>query len=99
MKEETYNQPAWRQEMVRKLASLKPLLSTGGDDLNQLFDDFVREHEWELALHLACDYLLEPERQAAPTAAIQQIETLHEAMGIADTCVDELRGKARQLGN
>ena len=96
MKEETYNQPAWRQEMVRKLASLKPLLSTGGDDLNQLFDDFVRQHEWGLALHLVCDYLLEPTAQAASEAVIQQIQSLHEAMEIEDTCVADLRGKAQQ---
>ena len=100
MKEETYNQPAWRQQMVRKLASLKPLLSTGGHHLSQLFDDFVREHEWGLALHLVCDYLLQPTAQAAPEAVIQQIESLHEAMGIKDACVADLRGKARQhVGN
>jgi hypothetical protein len=96
MKEEAYNQPAWRQEIVQKLASLRPVLSTGGDDANQLFDDFVREHEWGLALHVVCDYLLEPKSQAAPTAVIQQVETLHEAMGIVDTCVADLRRKAGQ---
>ena len=95
MKEEAYNQSAWRQEVVQKLASLRPVLSTGGDDLNQLFDEFVREHEWGLALHLVCDYLLEPKSQAAPTAVIRQIETLHEAMGIVDACVADLRGRAR----
>ena len=96
MTEEKYNQPAWRQEMVRKLASLKPLLSTGGDDVNRLFDDFVREHEWELAMHLICDYLMEPKSQAASTAVIQQIETLHKTMGIVDTCVANLLAKAGQ---
>lgn len=96
MKEEAYNQPAWREEMVQKLRSLRPVLSAGGDDVNQLFDDFVREHEWGVALHLVCDHLLEPTAQAAPEAVIQQIQSLHEAMGIKDTCVADLRGKAQQ---
>jgi|SRR5271163_4604480 len=93
MKEETYNTPAWRQDMVRKLASLKPLLSAGGDDLNQLFDEFVQEHEWELALHLVCDYLLEPKTHAQPEAVIQEIRDLHDVMGIEDTCIADLRQK------
>ena len=96
MKEKAHNQPAWRQEMTRKLAGLRPVLSTGGDELNQLFDEFVRENEWELALHLVCDYLLEPTSQRAPMEVIQQIETLHEAMGIVDSCMADLRGKARR---
>ena len=100
MIEEAHNQPAWRQEMAQKLGTLKPLLSTGGDDANQLFDDFVREQEWGLALHVVCDYLLEPKTQAAPTAAIEQIEALHETMGMEDTCAADLRRKAGQpVGN
>jgi len=95
MREEAHNEPAWRQEMAQKLGSLKPLLSAGGDDVNQFFDDFVREQEWGLALHVVCDYLLERKMQTAPTTAvIQQIEALHEAMGIADTCAADLRRKA-----
>jgi hypothetical protein len=96
MKEDAYKQPAWRQEMVQKLASLRPVLSTGGHDVNQLFDEFVRAHEWGLALHLVCDYLLGPTAKAAPEGVIQQIQTLHEAMRIDDACVVDLRGKAGQ---
>jgi hypothetical protein len=98
MREEAHNQPAWRQEMAQKLGNLKPLLSTGGDDVNQFFDDFVREQEWGLALHVVCDYLLERKTQTAPTAVIQQIEALHEAMGIVDTCAADLRRKAGRGG-
>jgi len=96
MREEAHNQPAGWQEMARKLASLKPVLFAGGADVNQFFDDFVREHEWGLALHVICDYLLEPKTQAASLAVIQQIESLHEAMGIVDTCAPDLRRKAGQ---
>jgi len=98
MREEAHNQPAWRQEMAQKLSSLRPLLSMGGDNVNLFFDDFVREYEWGLALHVVCDYLLEPKTQAAPTAVIQQIEALHEAMGIVDSCTADLRRKAGQAG-
>jgi len=100
MREEAHNQPAEWQGMAQKLISLKPVLTAGGDDVNQFFDDFVREHEWGLALHVVCDYLLEPEVQAVPLAVIQQIEALHEAMGIVDTCATDLRRKAGQpVGN
>lgn len=97
MTEEIENQRARQQEMSQKLGSLRPVLPTGGD-LNSplVFDEFLREHEWGLALHVVCDYLLEPTTQAVPTAVIQQIQTLHEVMGIQDTCVADLRRKAGQ---
>jgi hypothetical protein len=94
MRVELNKKIARHHEMTLKLGSLKPQLSVGGDDLNQLFDEFVREDEWELALHLVCDYLLEPKTQGPPTAAIQQIEALHGAMQITDTCAADLRRKA-----
>ena len=83
--------------MKAKLSPLRTVLSTGGDvKWSELFDEFVEQHEWELALHAVCDYLLEPTTLAPPAAVIQQIQILHEAMRIEDTCVADLRGKAKQ---
>jgi hypothetical protein len=77
--------------MKERLASLRAVLSTGnGTNSLELFDEFVQQHEWELALHVVCDHLLEPTAQAAPSGVIQQIKSLHEAMGIQDTCVADL---------
>ena len=99
MTKEMEGQPAWREEMKEKLARLRAVLSTGkGFNFLEIFDEFVREHEWELALHVVCDYLLEPTTQAVPAAVIQQIQILHEAMRIEDTCVADLRGRAKQTG-
>ncbi len=97
MTREIENQRAWPEEMKEKLARLRPVLSTGGNvHSSEIFDEFVQEHEWGLALHVVCDYLLEPTTQAPPAAVIHQIQTLHEAMRIEDTCVADLRGKAQQ---
>ena len=57
------------------------------------FDEFVREHEFDLALHLICDSVLESTTQPA-TALIQKIEDLHAAMKIEDNCVASLQDKA-----
>jgi hypothetical protein len=85
--------------MKAKLSPLGAVLSTGGDvNWPEVFDEFVEQHEWELALHLVCDYLLEPTSQAAPEAVIRQIQSLHEARGIENTYVADLREKAQQHG-
>jgi hypothetical protein len=83
--------------MKAKLVPFREVLPTGGDvNWSEIFDEFVQQHEWELALHVVCDYLLEPTAQAASEAVIQRIQSLHAAMGIEDTCVADLRGKAKQ---
>ena len=84
--------------MEQKLTNLRAVLSEGQAlDAHQVFDEFVREHEWGLALHVVCDYLLEPTTQAAPEAVMQQIQSLHEVMAIEDTCVADLRRKAERV--
>jgi hypothetical protein len=97
MTKQMENRHAWQEEMKEALARLRAALSTGGGfNSSEIFDEFIQEHEWGLALHVLCDYLLQPTTQAASTAVIQQIRTLHEAMGIEDACVADLRVKAGQ---
>ena len=99
MAREMEDQRAGQEQVKEKLAQLRAMLSTGsGFNSWEVFDEFVREHEWGLALHVVCDYLLEPTAQAAPEAVIQEIQSLHETMGIEDTCVADLRRKAQQAG-
>jgi hypothetical protein len=93
MEEEKNNQNAL-QEMTLKLKNLSPLLPTAGNNAKEFFDDFVREHEWELALHVVCDHLLEPATKAAPINVIEEIGSLHKVMGLADNCAAALRRKA-----
>jgi len=88
------NQRTW-QKIEQKLTSLGTVLSEGRSlAAHQVFDEFVREHEWGLALHVVCDYFLESTVQAAPEAVMQLIQSLHEAMAIEDNCVADLRRKA-----
>lgn len=94
MTEEAHYKSSRRQAIAQELVILKPALSGAGDYVNQLFDEFVREDEWELALHLVCDYLLKPEIQAPQIAIIEQIENLHQLMKIVDGCAADLRRKA-----
>ena len=63
------------------------------------FDEFLRENELELALHVVCDFLLEPEAPAASQQVQSVIEQLHTKMEIVDDCVARLRIKAAQQLN
>jgi hypothetical protein len=89
------NRDISRQELKDQLEVLKDLLPKGVDPkCSKLFDEFMREHEFGLALHVICDYLLEPTTQSATAAIIQQIQILHAAMKIEDDCVADLQKKA-----
>ena len=79
-------------EVEQKLANLRDIVPIEWNpEAVPLFDEFVREHEWGLALHIVCDYLLEPTTPSAPQGLIEQIESLHKTMEIQDSCVTELR--------
>src|SRR5579863_2433795 len=67
MAREMEDQRAGQEQVKEKLAQLRAMLSTGsGFNSWEVFDEFVREHEWGLALHVVCVYLLEPTAQGAP---------------------------------
>ncbi len=51
--------------------------------------EFVREHEFDLALHAACDYLLEVPCMLNVNI-LDQVERLHTMMKIEDDCVKRL---------
>jgi len=54
-------------------------------DYRETFEEFVREHEFDLALHAVCDYLLE----ALPvfdSAIVDQIRQLHVTLQLDDHC-------------
>ena len=98
MTEETNNQGGTPTDMRQIFANLKNVVSTKwNSDAPAVFDEFIREHEWELALHVVCDYLLEPATPPAAPELIEDIQSLHKAMGIWDSCVTDLRRKAGQV--
>jgi hypothetical protein len=86
-----------REEMNTELAPLRSVLATGQAEAKlALFDELVEQHEWEIALHVVCDYLLEPTARISLEAIIEQIRTLHEKMGLHDTCVADLQRKTHR---
>jgi len=92
----TNQQISWH-ELEAQLQELKDLLSEGVDlKRSQLFDEFMREHEFGLALHLLCDYLLEPTTQLVTPTIVKLVEKLHASMQIVDNCVADLHADRRR---
>jgi hypothetical protein len=92
------NRQTGPEEIRKRLANLRAILPEFHQwAAREVFDEFLREYELELALHVACDYLLEPTTEAPTSELIEQIKILHEGMEIQDTCVAELEAKAQQL--
>ncbi len=59
-----------------------------------LFDEFVREYEFSLALETLCDFLREKSSPVDDTL-LTQIERLHNDMKVKDSCVEKLREISR----
>jgi hypothetical protein len=80
------------KELVIQLQSLRPIMLTDhSHSFLDLFDEFMREQEFELALHVVCDYILEPNSPNVTKSTVEQIRRLHTAMEIADSCVEKLQ--------
>jgi hypothetical protein len=59
------------------------------------FDEFVREHEFDLALHLVCDYLIS-EAALITVSRMVTIDDLHAEIQILDNCISELEDARAQ---
>jgi hypothetical protein len=83
-----------RAEMRARQETLRGVLPANDFKKIEFFDELVEQREWEVALHVVCDYLLEAKTPAASVEVIRVIAELHEVMEIEDGCVRDLRGKA-----
>jgi hypothetical protein len=85
----------WR-ELTLELQPLRMVFpaSEKGTNALRVFDEFVSENELELALHVACDFLLEPDSLPTSSEVQSRLRSLHSAMGIEDDCVLRLQQKA-----
>jgi hypothetical protein len=54
------------------------------------FDEYLEANELELALHSACDALLENPFDKHSAEVLKKIEDLHKAMELRDDCVERL---------
>ncbi len=69
----------------------------GAEEFLKLFDEFVREYEFGLALEIVCDRLLEPAVAAPSAEVVSRIERLHDLMEVTDNCVASLRDKMQSI--
>jgi hypothetical protein len=83
---------AYLKAVATGLSELRYVFSKD-DDWRKLFDEFIREYEFELALHVICDYLLEPEIQIPHDSILEKISSLHSTMQVEDDCLTKLRAK------
>jgi hypothetical protein len=82
------------QEVQTRLQSLRDLLTTeGGHAFLELFDEFMQQREFGLALHVVCDFILAPHSAQVSKSTIDVIRHLHAAMKIDDRCVEEMRNQ------
>jgi hypothetical protein len=85
------------EKLRSQLHSLRPVLLTDSDHtFLDLFDQFIQQCEFGLALNVVCDYILQPDSPMVSKLVIDQIDRLRAAMEMDDLLVKELRN--RQLG-
>jgi hypothetical protein len=85
---------AVRKKLQAQLKNLRSVLVTErGEGFRDLFDEFLEHHEFELALHTLCDFVLESDSPPVTTTILEQIQHLHASMKINDSCVEQLRKK------
>ena len=83
------------QKLQAQLKALRPVLLTRhGHSFLDLFDEFMQQREFGLALHAVCDFILEPDSPRVNRSTLDQIQQLHVAMDIDDGCIQELRRKS-----
>jgi hypothetical protein len=94
--------PHTRQEHYDHVVSLlQPLSAVFGTDLAGLnlkksFDEFLAQNELEIALHVACDFLLRAQTKSVEDAILARIEAAHEAMVLKDDCIRRLRSSVSE---
>jgi hypothetical protein len=80
------------KELQAQLQALRPVLLTEhGHSFLDLFDEFMQQREFGLALHAVCDFILDPDSPRVSKSILDQIQRLHAAMRIDDRCVEELQ--------
>ena len=64
---------------------------------SSLFDEFITEFEFGLALETLCDFLLEPDVRPVSEAELEEIASLHKLMEVEDRCVLKLKKKRQDF--
>jgi hypothetical protein len=80
-------------ELTIELQTLRALFpcSEAGITATKYFDELLSVNELGLALHVLCDFFLEPDQPPLSPEIQAQLQRLHSKMKIADDCVTRLR--------
>jgi hypothetical protein len=83
-----------------ELQTLRTLFppSEAGATAAEDFDEYLSANELGLALHVVCDFLLEPDQPPRSIELQTHLQRLHSKMEIDDNCVIRLQQKAVSLG-
>jgi hypothetical protein len=82
------------EELQAELLLLRQeLLVETAQSFVNLFDEFMNEGEFGLALHVVCDFLLEPDFPRVTESTLDRIQRLHTAMKLDDSCVQDLQDR------
>ena len=79
-------------ELDRRLRALRPL-AMRFEGTSAFFDEFLEHNEFEVALHVLCDRLIEANEVIATPEQVLEIESLHHRMELQDDCVANLKSK------
>lgn len=82
------------RDLQGRLIALRPsFIGEKADRPRDLFDEFVREWEFELALHAVCDFVLDNAFPITSETILNEIQSLHALMRIDDDCVEKLKNR------
>jgi hypothetical protein len=90
--ESSYETP----EVAEMLDELRDVFNrkTGKQDAYlHIFDEFIEESQFYAALHVVCDYLMEPENRVIDADLLDRIAAIHDLMQLEDYCVEMLQAK------
>ena len=87
-----------RAELRTRLEALDPIFPRGptGETYRALFDEFLENREFSLALNVLCDFLLEPDAPPPSETEFNEIATLHALMEVQNDCLLRLRDKRQR---
>jgi hypothetical protein len=79
------------EDLQKSLTTLAEVFAPSeGSSYKVSFDEFMREHEFGLALHSVCDFLMSEGTAQITLDRIVLVQELHAAMQLWDNCVSEL---------
>jgi hypothetical protein len=69
----------------------------GGDTYKNVFEEYMREHEFGLALEVVCDYLTADSSAFTDSHRMALIKELHALMQVQDDCISRLESARSQV--